>query len=258
MFYKKVRVSKWVGIINLTPDSFSDGGVNFEPQQAIKNTISLIENGAEVIDVGAESTRPSATKISEEEEWQRLEEFLSKLIALKQTHSFKISIDSYKPAIIAKALAIGVDIVNDVSGLKNLEVIPILKKYNCDYVLMHSLTIPANKAVVLSEGVDVVEELYNFANQKIKLLEKNGISKKRIIFDVGIGFGKSAEQNIELIKNIEFFHKLNCRLMVGHSRKSFLNYFGNVDSIDKKDLATNIISEFLKGKVDYLRVHNFR
>ena len=246
-----VYPSKLVGILNITPDSFSDGGQNFAPEKAIAAMHKMIAEGAEIIDIGAESTRPNATPISREEEWARL----ATILAVRNQFPAIISIDTRHPETAKKALAAGADWINDVSGFSNPDMIAAVQHSTCKLVMMHSLTVPADKLVVMPETCDIVTEILAWAENRIKSLEKAGIPRNKIIFDVGIGFGKTATQSQKLIAGISQFKKLGVPLLVGHSRKSFLGA-KNLRDADQKTLE---ISKFLvKNGVDYLRVHNVK
>lgn len=250
-----LTTTQLVGIVNATPDSFSDGG-HYTPMNQIK---ALILAGASVIDIGAESTRPSAITLTVEEEWERLEPFLAEAITLCHTHRVKVSLDSYHPENIQKALPLGLDWVNDVNALNSPEMIVALQSYpQADYILMHSLGIPANPAITIEETQDIVEVLMAFFVEKLGILEAHGISHQRVILDVGIGFGKTAEQSLELIRRMQEFKVLGCRLLVGHSRKSCLSRFcAEGTPAAERDGTTLSASIALAAQgVDYLRVHN--
>ena len=239
----------FVGIVNVTPDSFSDGGRNFAPEKAIAAIKKLLEDGAEIIDIGAESTRPNAILISPDEEWARL----APVLAARAQFDALISVDTRHAQTAKKAIATGVDWINDVSGFSAPDMVDAVKSADCKIVVMHSLSVPADKNVVLPDGCDVVAEVFDWAKVRIKALENAGIKRERIIFDIGIGFGKTAAQSHELIKNITKFKELGVALFVGHSRKSFLG----ANSVAEADQKTLEISKFLaKNGVEYLRVHN--
>ncbi len=238
--------TKIVGIVNVTPDSFSDGGDYFSPKKAITHALALIEQGATVLDIGAESTRPNAAPVSALEEWKRLEPVLEALVGKSI-----ISVDTRHASTAQLALAKGVDWINDVSAASNEAlVVAVANHESAKYVLMHSLSVPADPSLTL-EG-DVVDELLKFAHAKIVVCEQLGLPKERIIFDIGIGFGKTAEQSVELIERIAEFHLLAVPLFVGHSRKSFMKLFDG-----ERDALTLKFSKQLAAQgVDYLRVHN--
>jgi dihydropteroate synthase len=243
-----------MGIINLTPDSFSKD-TTLDSWQRIKH---FIEIGADILDIGAEATGPNAIPITADEEWKRLEPLLTQTIAEKAKLFIppKISIDTRHAIIAEKALALGVDWVNDVSGLEDPAMHQAVSSKACDLVFMHHLGIPANKNNCLPPDQDPVTFVYQWAEQRLSELEKKGITRDRLIFDPGIGYGKTAEQSLEIIKNIAEFTKLGIRLLVGHSRKSFLASF-TTHPPEKRDLETLVASLYLANQnIDYLRVHD--
>ncbi len=247
----RIDFPELVGIVNVTPDSFSDGGNNVLCMQ-------LVEDGAEIIDIGAESTGPLATPISETEEWNRLHPILQQFLAEKSSSLItpRISIDTYHPNIAKKALALGVDWINDVTGLDNIHMREVLAEHSSDVVFMHHMGVPVSRSDLIPLHEDPVAHVFEWAEKRIDLLQSSGIDRSRLIFDVGIGYGKTAEQSFELIQNISVFRKLNVRLLVGHSRKSFLKKFTTKPAKDR-DLETVIVSLYLANThVDYLRLHN--
>lgn len=270
-----IKRPELVGIINITPDSFSDGGENFIPQDALNNILRLVDEGGDIIDIGAESTRPNAAAVTQEEEWARLEPVLSRL----EGFPIPISVDTRYAQTAKKALALGARWINDVSGFANYDMVAAVRDSNCNLVVMHSLTVPADKSVVLPIDADPVELVLSWAKTRILELEKAGIKSERIIFDPGIGFGKNAEQSQAIIDGITRFSELDVPILIGHSRKSFLKNChpelaeGSLRDKDKskdishsfdmtinnKDDATIKISQLLaENGVDYLRVHNVK
>ena len=241
-------MSKLVGIINVTPDSFSDGGKNLSPQAAIAAAKQLIEDGATVIDIGAESTRPGATPVSPQDEWQRLLPVLEGLRGSCKA----ISVDTRHARTAEKALAAGAHWINDVSGFSDDAMIAAVRDADCALVVMHSLSVPADKNIVLPADADVADMLITWAEQRFAALEKAGIVRERIIFDPGLGFGKTAAQSWKIIEDIHHFDVLGVPLLIGHSRKSFLGE-GNRDA-KTLDISKQLIA---KG-VNYLRVHDVR
>jgi len=255
---QRIDTPQLVGILNVTPDSFSDGGCFSSLSSAILHAQQLVESGADIIDVGAEATGPGAISLTQETEWQRLECVLTELLLQRKNFliSPKISVDTRHAETAKKALALGVDWINDQSAFADPNMQNVILTSQCDVVIMHQLGIPVNKKNVIEAVKDPTPIVLKWAEQKISSLEKLGIERNRIIFDVGIGFGKTAEQSLELIKNISVFKKLNCRLLVGHSRKSFLNLFTDQPA-HLRDVETNSISSYLATKsIDYLRLHN--
>lgn len=246
--------TKLIGILNITPDSFSDGGHYMSASHALLQTQKLIDDGASVIDIGAESTRPGATPLTAQEEWQRLEIVLPEIIQLLQGTEVQLSVDTYHPETADRALALGVDIINDVSGC--VGTMPhVLAAYDAPIILMHNMGIPADKNC-LAEVCDPVKEVYVWAEQKLEQLEKENIARKRIILDPGIGFGKNADQSLALLRGIDAFKALGVPLCIGHSRKSFLAGFSAYPAADR-DTETLAVSLYLaQHGVDYLRVHD--
>lgn len=247
-----------VGIINVTPDSFSDGGRYLEADQALHQAKQLIQSGAEILDIGAESTAPNATPIQIHIEWLRLEPVLSLLLAEKSQFLIppKISIDTRHASIAQKALNLGVDWINDVSGLSGPAMRDIIANSMAHCVVMHHLTIPPNRFHVLPREINPVKAVYDWAAFHFEALEAQGIPRERIIFDAGIGFGKTPEQSLYLLKHIAEFKKLGTRQLVGHSRKSFFSQLSPALS-KERDIETLAMTLFLANQsVDYLRVHN--
>ena len=247
-----------MGIINITPDSFSDGGQFFTLESFSRHIDLLVHNGVDIIDVGAESTCPGAIPLSAEAEWMRLKPFLEQLAYLKKNQKLfpLISLDTYHPKNARKALPYGIDIINDVSGLSNPEMLSVLKDSNVDYVLSHSLDIPTNPNNNI-DG-DPVEYLKLWLESKWEILDRNKISGERIIFDPGIGFGKSSLQSQEIIKNMSMFRELPFRILVGDSRKSFFSTFTPAPPRERDIETIGTSLALLEQGVDILRVHDVK
>jgi dihydropteroate synthase len=251
-------VTKFFGILNLTPDSFSDGGKFNEVDLALSQTKKLIEDGADIIDIGAESTRPGATPITATQEWHRLEKILPEIINYtKKNHpQIEISLDSRHPETIFKALELGIDIINDVTGFENIEMIKLANASQKKIVVMHNLGIPADKSKVLPEDSSPTEILISWIKTKLNQLTKSGIKQPKIIFDPGLGFGKTAKQSIHILENIEKLKALEIPLLIGHSKKSFLDEmdFGEKKSREEKTILLS--KKLIDEGVNYLRVHD--
>ena len=252
--------TKIVGILNITPDSFSDGGEFNEKNLAIKQVRKMLAEGVDVIDVGAESTRPNAELLSDEKEFARLENILPEIIYeiksfnKKNDKQVKASIDSYHYTTIVKSYEIGIEIVNDVSGLIDEKIIEFIAQKNLLTILMHNLAIHANPEIVVNQYLNINDEIINFAQKKITKLQSFGVKKSQLIFDPGIGFSKNAQQCLRILKNIESYRILGLDLYVGHSKKSFLDALDMPLNRAQKTLE---ISKFLvQKKVDYIRVHD--
>lgn len=236
---------KLVGILNITPDSFSDGGQFVNPEVAIKHATQLFHEGASLVDVGAESTRPNAIPLSDEEEWHRLEPVLRTLLL---RYPGKISIDSYHPATIRKAFEIGPVIVNDVTGLNNQEMIDLICHLKAQVIISHLPDMPIQEAHE-KQSVSDVKQVRNELIYKARLLEAKGLPRSNIILDPGIGFGKTVELNKELLK---FAKKVpGYDVMIGYSRKRFLGD-------GRMELAPNLEAGevAVANGAKYLRVHD--
>lgn len=239
-------MTQLVGIVNFTPDSFSDGGRYNAVDAALAHIDRLIMDGADIIDIGAESTRPGATPLSAAEEWERLASFFEALTP----EGAIFSLDTRHAENAKRALDKGFHWINDVSGFADEAMIDAVKPYGCKLVMMHSLGIPADKNHTLPGYVDVIETLLAWAQKQVARLEKKGIRRHHLIFDPGIGFGKTAAQSSQIIERFIELKACGLPLYIGHSRKSFL---GEGD----RDASTLAVSRQLIAKeVDYLRVHN--
>ena len=259
-----------MGILNVTPDSFSDGGKYFKLEDALKHTIELIKQGADIIDIGGESTRPGATLITEEEELKQVIPVICELCKItekvsanrrtgKSAKKISISIDTCKANVARAALEAGVDMINDVSGLtKDLDMVKVAAKYNCPIVIMHNRGIPATKPEsenrrIRESSKKLIGEVYTWLQKQTNYAIKTGIKQENIIIDLGIGFGKTPEEDLALIKNLQEFKSLGFPILVGPSRKSFIRkLFGDEDFENKN---TEIIKLIIKNGVDILRVH---
>jgi 2-amino-4-hydroxy-6-hydroxymethyldihydropteridine diphosphokinase/dihydropteroate synthase len=261
-FCKKARLLPqhsplWMAILNVTPDSFSDGG-KYLSLEDIDAYLSTIENHVGIIDLGAESTRPGAKALSWEEEWLRLESVLKHLKGRYGNQILKpiVSVDTRHGEVASRALDFGVEIINDVSGASDHGMTEILKSSLCQYVLTHSLSIPADSEMTIPRSERASLFIKTWFEKKLAEFVAKGISAERVILDPGIGFGKDSLQSLDVLRNIEILEEFPCRILVGHSRKSFINDFSKT-SIEQRDLESIGISLSLAGRgVDILRVHN--
>ena len=248
----KKHKTKLVGILNITPDSFSDGGMYLDINAAKKHLISLIEDGADIIDVGAESTRPYSTPTDADTQIERLTPILN--FIQKENLHIPISIDTRDSIVADFALNNGAEIINDVSGFDFDNKMPnIIVKHNANIVLQHSKGTPLDMQNNPTYK-NVVEEIFLSLKNKIDYAQSFGIEK--IIIDPGIGFGKTKENNLEILNRIEEFASLQYPLMIGLSRKSFL---GDIENNAEKDALSLALSYPLITKgIEYLRVHNVK
>jgi len=208
-----------MGVVNVTPDSFSDGGDFFDAEAAIRHGLSLIEEGADILDIGGESTRPFSEPVSIEEETQRVVpviEYLSKKI------SIPISIDTTKSVVARRAISAGASIINDISALRiDPDMAEVAAKNDVLLILMHMKGTPSDMQVSPSYD-DLLGEIKDFLNQAIIRAETSGVSKNKIIIDPGIGFGKTVSHNLFLINHLNEFQDLNVPVLLGSSRKAFI------------------------------------
>ena len=245
-------IPNFLGILNLTPDSFSDGGNFNKKNKAVKQTINLFNSGAKLIDVGGESTRPGSQSIKENIEWSRISKIL-KIMSKK----VPLSLDTRKSNIMKKGIQAGVKLINDVSGLEyDPETVNVLKNSNTPFVLQHSRGCPENmqnNPYYKNELLDI----YDFFENKLKYLRSIGINHNKIIIDPGIGFGKNLKHNMNLIKNISIFHSLGFPVLVGNSRKSFIKGISKKNDSKLRVGGTVASSIYLMSQgVQILRVHD--
>lgn len=246
-----------MGILNVTPDSFSDGGMHDRLDLAISHYKFLVDSGADIVDVGGESTRPYSSAVSVDEEISRVIPVIEKIRTFDK--NTVISIDTRNSLTAKLALEAGADIVNDISALDyDGNMLSVLLDKNCPVILNHSTGTPDIMQNNIFDS-DVVEEIYNYFDEKINYLTKNGLDISRIILDPGIGFGKTLCQNFEIIKRLGEFKTLQCPMLVGHSRKKFLQEGIWVTDNDSLDSATTVVSsKLIDNGVNILRVHNVK
>ena len=246
---------KIAGILNLTTNSFSDGGDFYEFDKAIEHLNEMINDGADIIDIGAESTKPYSTPVSDDDQLAKLVPVLE---YIKENNiKIPISIDTRSAKVAQKCLELGAEIINDVSGFDYDEKMPdIIAKYNAKVIIQHSKGTPENmqdKPVYSN----LMDEIYLGLKNKIDIAVSKGIKRENIIVDPGIGFGKTREDNFEIIERVEEFHGLGCPVMLGISRKSLLN-MPDADNFTKDIFTLALNSIAFKKNVDYLRVHNVK
>lgn len=212
---QQVRV---MGIVNVTPDSFSDGGQHAQAAAAVAHCEALLKEGAHILDIGGESTRPGAPSVSADEEWARVAPVLSAALSM----GVPVSIDTWKPEVMQRALDVGVDIVNDVRALQAPGALATVATHGrCGVCLMHMQGMPATMQVAPNYA-DVVDEVANFLRGRRDVVEAAGVARDRIVLDPGIGFGKTVDHNLALLQQQARLHELDCPLLLGWSRKSTL------------------------------------
>lgn len=250
----ELNETKIIGILNVTPDSFSDGNQYFDTENAVKRALEMISEGADIIDIGGESTRPGAKKVNAESELERV---IPVIKIIRKQSDIPISIDTRKAEVAEKAIQAGASILNDISALQfDTDMIKVLQKYpELPVILMHMQGTPET----MQENPhyeDVIEEILDFFKERINFCEVNGIHKERIVIDPGIGFGKRQEDNLIILKKISEFKCLGVPIMLGASRKSFI---GNIyDSVAAERLAGSLASTALafQNNIEMIRVHD--
>jgi 2-amino-4-hydroxy-6-hydroxymethyldihydropteridine diphosphokinase/dihydropteroate synthase len=251
-----------VGILNLSPESFSDGQTWPNTETILTRALDLIDQGAEVIDIGAQATsqhiwQTDAQATPQGTEWQRLKPVITALQDAMKNHPLaaKISIDTYHPHTAEKAIEHGADWINDVSGLTQEAMRQIVAQSQVKAVMMHHISIPPTPKQQLPTHAPAHRQIIHWFQHQLRTLSKAGIKPEQIILDPGIGFGKNARQNLACIQHAKQFKSLGYPVLFGHSRKSFLSQF-NLESPQARDLATLTCSRQLRQQgIDYLRIH---
>ncbi len=247
-----------VGIVNITPDSFSDGGLYYDADQATEQALRLLSDGASIVELGAQSTRPGSSIQTPKAEYARLKPVLDDLNQYMKVGDIKVSIDSFWPDVILNVLEhYNIAWVNDQKGDLDDNTLKAVASSGCSIVIMHSLPIPPHKDNVIPGDTDSIDTINHWIEKSINRLLNLGFNESSIIIDPGIGFGKSLYQNIWILRNIEALQSFGCKVLVGHSRKSFISSF-STEPVFNRDLETIALSSALHNKVDFLRVHNVR
>ncbi len=248
-----------MGILNCTPDSFSDGGRYRDAETAVGAACRMVEDGADVVDVGGESTRPGADSVSLDEQLERV---IPVILGIRQRSDVLVSVDTRDPGVGRAALEAGADIVNDVSACEDPDWLPVLREHDCPVVLMHMRGTPSNMQEDISYPDGILNEICGFLEGRIGALAAGGISRERILVDPGIGFAKEAGQNIEILARLRQLCGLGRPVLLGASRKFFLGkILGDSSGCGlepgQRDVATvaaNMIAVLNGASV--LRVHN--
>lgn len=242
-----------MGILNVTPDSFSDGGQFDSEASACSQAEALIASGADILDIGGESTRPFAEPVSEEEELHRV---IPAIRSIRRNYSIPISIDTTKGEVARQALKAGADIINDISALrKDPDMLTLVQETAVPVIIMHMQGTPGEMQVNPHYD-DVVAEIIEFFQERLDWLESENVARERITLDPGIGFGKTLAHNLSILKHLAEFKGLGCPLLLGHSRKRFIGDITGLEVTDR-DLPTAVVSALAAGSgVDIIRVHN--
>ena len=240
-----------MGILNVTPDSFSDGGCFYTPEQAVMQAVQLEKDGADIIDVGAESTRPGSEPLSADEELSRL---IPALKLISERVKVPLSIDTYKSKTAEQALSFGAAIINDVWGLqKDPDMASVVASYGAGVVIMANYT----DEKIFARHSTIVNDCIAFFEKSAKIAENAGIKRENILFDPGIGFGTDTNESLQLIRAIPFFQKEGYPQLIGASRKRFIGATLDGVPVEERDAGTLAVSLFCKQKkAAAVRVHN--
>lgn len=250
MTFERVKI---MGILNITPDSFSDGGRFLSKEKALMRALEMEKEGADVIDVGGESTRPGAMPVSEEEELDRV---LPVIEQIRSRTSLPLSIDTTKPNVAKAALQAGADIVNDVDGLNVTEsMAAVVRAFDAGLILMHRRGTPQTMQG-LTDYRDVVQDVFAELDESLEKAADWGIRLEQIVLDPGIGFSKTAEQNLELLGGLGRFHSWNRPLLVGPSRKSFIGVLTGKEPASRDWGTAAAVGLAVTQRAHLIRVHD--
>ena len=246
-----------MGILNITPDSFSDGGLFFDKSKAFNQANLMVKSGAKIIDVGGESTRPGSKTIESEKEWNRIKETIINL--RKKYPKIPLSLDTRKSYVMKKGIECGVSIINDVSGLKfDKKSFNVINAKSIPFILHHMQGTPSTMQTNPKYD-DVLLDIYDFFEEKIIFCLKNNYKKDFIILDPGIGFGKKLNHNLRIMSKISIFHSLGCPILLGTSRKRFIEHIvTKFDTIDRTGGTLASVLYGLSQGVQLFRVHNVK
>jgi dihydropteroate synthase len=242
-----------MGIVNVTPDSFSDGGKFLEGRAAVKHALALAAEGAEILDIGGESTRPGASPVDEAEELRRVIPVIEELV---EKTGIPLSIDTTKPGVAHAALRAGVSIVNDVAAHRqNTAMSEAVAEFHAGYICMHARSWPAEKQHDPTSQ-SVVDDVSDFFCSKLKVLPALGVQAEQIMLDPGIGFGKTLDDNLQLLANLRTFTRHGRPLLLGVSRKSFIANFSGVDPNERLPASLACATLAIQSGISVVRVHD--
>ncbi|GIX08010.1 MAG: dihydropteroate synthase [Candidatus Poribacteria bacterium] len=241
-----------MGVLNVTPDSFSDGGLHLDPERAVEHALEMIAQGADLVDVGGESTRPGAEPVSAKEELRRVLPVLEPLVAA----GVPISVDTYKPEVAQECLELGVHMINDITGLRNPKMAEVIAQYQAAVCIMHMQGTPQTMQRN-PQYVDVVREVGAFLREQAAFAERTGVDREAIVVDPGIGFGKTLEHNLALLRHLRTFTEFGYPVLVGPSRKSFIGrILGNVPPDQRLEGTAASVAVAIAHGANLIRVHD--
>jgi dihydropteroate synthase len=242
-----------MGILNVTPDSFSGDGATGPAAIALADR--LVAEGVDILDIGAESTRPQGQAVSPELEWERLNPVLSAICRRPWRSKVRVSVDTRHASTAKHALALGVEMINDVAALGAQGMGEVLRASTCDVVVMHALSLPVDPAITLAQDCDVVAEILRWKDEITERALREDIDPHRLLFDPGIGFGKSARQSLDIMHAAPRLVNSGGRWLFGHSRKSFMRMFTIVEASQRDDLTLALSARLAADGVHVIRVH---
>ncbi|MEW5766165.1 MAG: dihydropteroate synthase [bacterium] len=243
-----------MGILNITPDSFSDGGEFFDYDRAISRAHRLVEEGADIIDIGGESSRPGSLPITPSEELDRIMPVLRRLV---REIDLPVSVDTYKPEVARAAIEAGASMINDITGLRDPAMVEVVAGSNCGVVIMHMAGSPRDMQINPSYR-DLLGEVSDFLRQAVSRAVEAGVEPQRIVIDPGIGFGKTVEHNLEILRRLGEFKSLGQPILVGPSRKSLIGHVLNLPVEERLEgTAATVTAAILHG-ADIVRVHDVK
>jgi dihydropteroate synthase len=248
------RVPLVMGVLNVTPDSFSDGGEHFDADSAIRRAVRMAGEGADIIDIGGESSRPGAEGISADEELRRVKPVIE---VLREELSIPISIDTRRASVARAALDAGCRIANDITACRDPEMIDVVKHFDVPIIIMHMKGEPRSMQKNPSYG-DVVKEVALFLKERAGLLEGHGIPGDKIVIDPGIGFGKRFRDNLELLRSIDHLRSLGYPVLIGASRKTFLGELLDQPAGERLSGSLAVAAWCHRTRVDIVRVHDVK
>jgi len=243
-----------MGVVNVTPDSFSDGGECLEPEKAADRCFQLVEDGADIVDLGGESSRPAANPVSEKEELRRVMPVLERISG---KINVPVSIDTVKPRVAHEALSAGAAIVNDITGLRNREMVSVAAEHGAALIVMHMKGSPRTMQDKPHYD-DLMSEIIEFLEKQVNFAIANGVEEDKILVDPGIGFGKTAEDNYRIIDRLEEFRCLGRPIVVGPSRKSFIGKVVNATPPGRVFGTAAAVAWCIANGADVIRAHDVR
>lgn len=244
---------KLLAVLNVTPDSFSDGGEYFSKEKAIERALEMVEEGADIIDIGGESSRPFSDPISQEEELSRVIPVIEELSALT---AIPLSIDTTKPAVAKSALAAGATYINDISGFRDEEMIEVALEFKAPIFCMHMLGRPKAMQENPHYEEGVMNHLLRWVEERAETLRERGIEREKIVFDPGIGFGKTVAHNLEILHNLDRLRAIGYPILVGASKKSFMTKILGKPPKELLPATIAVHTAALLAGADYIRAHD--